>query len=218
MTVTVQEQGRRIHFGVQGSERGNPINGRHAVRGAQPLRRILPGLRSKEAEPDLGHARQGGPMMGKFFQVVRSCKKLRTDGAVNDDPVTLDVPENAIIRSRSPAGIVFGLKAVNGNDQVQIGEFSPFGRNRPDSAGDDLNFDPHRVELRDETGQLPMTNQRFAADNGYVQRTEAPGPIRGPSPPGRRPAIRSDPGWGVRCSDVPVRMRSSQDISTDTAS
>ena len=80
--------------------------------------------------------------MGKFLQVVRLCKKPRADGAVNDDPVTLYVPENAIIRSRSPAGIVFGPKAVNGNDQVQIGEFSPFRRNRPDSAGDDLNSIP----------------------------------------------------------------------------
>jgi hypothetical protein len=113
-------------------------------------------------------------MMGKFLQVVRLCKKPRTDGAVNDDPVPLDVPDDAIVCGRSPASIMFGLKAVNGNDQVQIGEFSPFRRNRPHSAGDHLNFNAHRVELRYENGQLPITNQRFAADDGYVQRTEAP--------------------------------------------
>ena len=47
--------------------------------------------------------------MSEFLQVVQLRKKPRDDGAVNDDPVTIDVSDNAIVRSRSPAGIVFGL-------------------------------------------------------------------------------------------------------------
>jgi hypothetical protein len=64
---------------------------------------------------------------------------------VNRDPVTIDVSENAIIRGRSPARVVFGLKSVDGNDEVQIGEFSPLGGNRADGAGHHLNLDSHRV-------------------------------------------------------------------------
>ncbi len=88
--------------------------------------------------------------------------------------MTINVSEDAIIRRRSPARVVFGLKAVDGDDDVQIGDFRPLGGDRADGAGHHLNLYPHRVEMPDETCQLPITNQRLADDDGDVKRTEAP--------------------------------------------
>ncbi len=51
--------------------------------------------------------------MYEFFQVIGLRKKLWDDGAMNDDLVPPDIPENAFIGSRSPADIVIGFKTVN---------------------------------------------------------------------------------------------------------
>jgi hypothetical protein len=135
---------------------------------------MLSYLRCEEAEPNLANTCLGRPSVGKLLQVVQSHKKLPGDGAVNDDLVTIDVPEDASVRRRCAARIVFGLKAVNGNHQMQIAEFRPFGRDRANGAGHHLNLYTHHVELPDETGQLPVTNQRLAPDQGDMQGTEPP--------------------------------------------
>jgi len=127
MAVAAEDHVRGIHLGLQGTQRCDSINCGRAVRGRQPLRRAVPRLRREQAEPDLPDACLQRPETSKIVQVVHSREKRRPDGAVNRDPVTLDVSENAIVRGRGPARVVFGLKAVDRNHQVQIREFRPLG-------------------------------------------------------------------------------------------
>src|SRR6185436_15013680 len=52
ITVAVENHFRRIYFGVQVWQRGDSSDRGFAVRGCEPLRRAVPHLGRKQAEPD----------------------------------------------------------------------------------------------------------------------------------------------------------------------
>jgi hypothetical protein len=171
MTIAVDYQFRRVDLWVERPKCGNLIDRDHALGCRETLGAVLSFLGREQTEPDLTNIFLERPRVNEFLQVARLRKELRDDGAVNDDPVTADVPQDALIGGWSPPRIVFGPKTINRNNQVQIGQFSPFLRDGANGAGDDLDLYLHDIKLPDETGQFSKANQRFTADEGDMQRT-----------------------------------------------
>ena len=148
MTKALKNQVRRMDFGVFGSKRVNSINRDTALRSREPFRYLHSSLWREQAEQDLANAFLIRPEVNKFLQ-VSGRKKSRNYGAVNDDPVTRHMPEDALVGCRRTSGIMVIFKAVHRNSQVQIGEFSPLRRYLADSARNDLHFYSQIVQFRD---------------------------------------------------------------------
>jgi hypothetical protein len=66
---------------------------------------------------------------------------------------------------------MFGTKSINRNNQMKIWELSPFVRKRPDGTCHHLHLDPKHGELRNNPGNLPVSNQRLSANYRNVQRS-----------------------------------------------
>ncbi len=161
---------RHVHRRELRRERGDAIDRRRPIRRREPLRGMLAGLRRVEAEPELADVRVGRQPQDELPEVGRIRQERRCDRAMNDDAVAVDVPEDAIEGGRSPARVVLGRQPVDGDDNPQVRETTPSGRNRADGARDQLHLDPHPIEPADYLGQLARPQQGLAADERDVQR------------------------------------------------
>jgi hypothetical protein len=64
---------------------------------------------------------------------------------------------------------VFGLKAIDGYDDVELSESLPFGGDYAEGAGDDLGVDAACFDLGQEEFELSIADQGVAADQGDVE-------------------------------------------------
>jgi hypothetical protein len=60
---------------------------------------------------------------------------------VDADAVSDNILQNSVVRSRSAAGIVFGLKAVDRDGEIESRQCGPVCRKWTKRAGDELNVD-----------------------------------------------------------------------------
>jgi hypothetical protein len=65
---------------------------------------------------------------------------------------------------------VIGLQAVNRDDQVQRIDLRPLRRDRTNGAGDELDFDAHLIQSRQQNVQFAEPHQRLAAHDREVER------------------------------------------------
>lgn len=92
---------------------------------------------------------------------------------MHDDRMALDVPQDAFIcRGRAPY-VVIGLQAVNRDDQMQSFDLRPLRRNLANGAGDQLDFDAHLIQSRQQDVQFAEPDKRLAAHDGEVERAMA---------------------------------------------
>jgi hypothetical protein len=64
---------------------------------------------------------------------------------------------------------VFGLQAVDGDDDVEPLKVRPMSGNWAESAGNDLNENIAAVELREDRFELAITDEGVSADEGDVE-------------------------------------------------
>ena len=84
-----------------------------AIGRRQALGGDLADLRRIEADPDLADLGTLGPEAEELLEVTGPDDLLPGDGAVDRDPVTGYVLEDALVGCRRPAGVVLGLQAVD---------------------------------------------------------------------------------------------------------
>src|SRR5262249_43633219 len=89
---------------------------------------------------------------------------------MHGDVVAGDVFENSWIRRRRAAGIVLGLQTVDRHNDRKPIDSAPLRGNFADRTGHELNVNSARGEEREKRVQLAISNERFAADNGQVER------------------------------------------------
>jgi hypothetical protein len=93
---------------------------------------------------------------------------------VNDDSVSGDVLQNAIVSCGSPAAIMLLLQAVDGNSQMEIVELAPGCRDGPNGAGDKLHLNAQRLQFRQQLVKLPVADQGFTSNDGDMKGTKLP--------------------------------------------
>jgi hypothetical protein len=89
---------------------------------------------------------------------------------VDGDSGVLDIFEDALVGGGLAAFVVFGLKAIDGYDDVELSKSLPVGGDDAEGAGDDLGVDAAGFDLGQEEFELTIADQRVAADQGDVQR------------------------------------------------
>ena len=81
-----------------------------------------------------------------------------------------DVLEDAIVGGRRPPRVVFGLEAVDGDDDLQAWNVAPLERYLAHGARDDLHVNPAFRQQRQQRVQLAVADERLAADNRQMKR------------------------------------------------
>src|SRR5262245_5195463 len=91
------------------------LNGLLALFGREAFGRMVSLLRRKHTHPDLFDPPAGRPELEKVLQISRSLHHLPRDRTMNDHLVAFDVLNDLLVSCRSSAGVMLGLKAVNGD-------------------------------------------------------------------------------------------------------
>lgn len=127
-------------------------------------------LRGVEAHPQSVNLWAAAPERHVFFEVARARKHLVRDGPVNVDLAAFDVFEDALVGGGLAANVVMLWETVNGDGNAETWDLHPFGRDGDDSAGDNEREDVERAEGGENTTELAMADQGFAAHQGNVDR------------------------------------------------
>jgi hypothetical protein len=127
-------------------------------------------LRGVEAHPEAVNLWAVAPERHVFFEVAGARKHLARDGPVNVDLAAFDVFEDALVGGGLAANVVMFRETVNGDGNAETGDLHPLGRDGYDSAGDNEGENVERAESRENTAELPMADQGFAAHQGNVDR------------------------------------------------
>lgn len=172
--------GRHVQFGVHIGEVGQVVNDAGALRGGEHLGELITDLGCKQTEPDLVNLLAWCPKIEEFLQVTGTLHHLTSDGAVDDDLLTFNVFQDTVISGRSAADIVLGCETVDGDDNGQVCQIGPFGRQGTEGAGDDLDVDAAGEQLGHELLQFTVANQRVPADDGEMEGLEPVNDLKDP--------------------------------------
>jgi hypothetical protein len=125
-------------------------------------------LGRKQTEPDAANLLAIRPKISELTQVARTLEVQASNGAVHGDLVPANVFENPFVgRGRTPL-VVFRLQAIDGHNDVQARNVSPRNRDLANGAGNELYFDLHVGQLREQDSEFVVTNQRFSAYDRHV--------------------------------------------------
>jgi hypothetical protein len=144
-------------------------DGLGAFGGTQDFWELIADLRSKKTEPHFLDFPARSPEFQKFFQIAGALHHVRGDGAVDGDTLIGDIFQDALVGGGCAPKVMFGLQTVDGDHDVQALEMSPVRMHFAESAGDDLDMSAARNNLRDQSFELAITDERVAADDGEVQ-------------------------------------------------
>jgi len=171
--VAVEDGERHVDFGKRVAEARQFGNDGLPIEGSEALWTVFALLRREEAEPDVFHFGATRPEIGEIAEIARALDLRACDGAMDGDLVTSDVFQNAVVGCGRAPRVMLGLQAVNGDDQMKVGDAAPLERNGANSAGNELDFDIHGGQLGKEGAQFAIANQRLAADDGEMQGFDA---------------------------------------------
>lgn len=155
---------RHVELGILLSQLQHIGDGLGAFSGREDFGKVIADLRSEHAEPhffDFGVRR---PEFQKLSKIAGAFHHLSCHRAVDGDFLSGDVFQNASVGGGGTASVVFGLQAINGNDDVQARHVGPSGVRGTEGAGDDLHVDSTSEQLGNERLELAITNQGIAAD------------------------------------------------------
>ena len=82
-----------------------------------------------------------------------------------------DILENPVIGSWLAALVVFGLKTIDGDDNIQPFIFAPFRRHNAESAGNDLRMNAARFDLGNQLFEFPVTDERIPTHQRHMERS-----------------------------------------------
>jgi hypothetical protein len=89
---------------------------------------------------------------------------------MNNDGMVHYVAENPFVGGRLSPFVMLWLKAIDRDNQIQLGECRPVLWKGTERAGDKLHENSHPQELGQQDFQLPKPDQRISAHNGEVKR------------------------------------------------
>jgi hypothetical protein len=152
--------------GPQAEEFGDDLGtdgGREDLRAGGAL------LGSEDAHPDLAGFRAVAPEAEELFEVAGPAGDLSGDGAVDGDFGLSEVFEDALVGCGGAAEVVFGLEAVDRDDDIQAFEAGPVSGNGTEGAGDDLEMDAAAVDLGEQSFEFAEAHEGIAADERDVE-------------------------------------------------
>jgi hypothetical protein len=93
---------------------------------------------------------------------------------MDDDLMASDVVQDALVSSGLAPYIVVLGKAIHRHYQVQARERRPMRRDGPHGACYQLHLETHPIQSRQQGVQFAITDERFAAHDGQMQRPVSP--------------------------------------------
>src|SRR6185312_6978918 len=166
----LDEAARHVEPGIKLTQTEELSDDLIAFPGGGNLGQLVAALGSEDAHPDLLDVGVDRPELQELLQVAGAADHGGGDGAVDDDLVAGDVLVDALVGGGSAAHIVFGLQAVNGNHQLEVGQADPGLREDAEGAGDHLHERSHGQQAGDDDLHFAIADQGIAADDGNVER------------------------------------------------
>lgn len=141
-----------------------------AVGGQKHFRALFADLGSVDADPDTVHFRARAPEGDIFFEVTGAFEHRACDDPVNVDFAAFDIFENAFVGGGLAADVVVLGEAVDRDGDADARQLHPFDGDGNDGAGDDEGENIHAAEDGENAAELFVADERFAADEGNVNR------------------------------------------------
>src|SRR6266852_4254990 len=151
-------------------QRGQALSEGGAIIRGQHFGTLLTELRGVNAYPNAVDLRASAPERDIVLQVV-----VASEHGTRDDPMGIDlaafyVLENALVGCGLAANIVMLGETVDGNRDAQARDAHPLHRDGNHGAGNHESEYTQLAEGGENAAQLAMTDQRFAAHQGNVER------------------------------------------------
>ncbi len=131
---------------------------------------VAPRCGREDAHPDLLCLGAFGPELKKPLEISGLVCDLAGNRAVDRNACLRKVLQYTLVGCRCATYIVFGLQAVDGDDDVEALECRPMSGNGAEGAGDDLDMNAAAVELGQDRFELAIADEGVAADEGDVER------------------------------------------------
>lgn len=127
-------------------------------------------MRCEDAHPDLASFEAVGPEAEELFKVTGPAGDLSGDGAVDGDSGLSNVFEDALVSCGGAAEVMFGLEAVDRDDDIQAFEGAPVSGNGTEGAGNDLEMDAAAIDFGEQGFEFAEAHKGIAADERDVER------------------------------------------------
>jgi hypothetical protein len=138
--------------------------------GREDLRAGCSSLWCEDAHPDLLCFGSFGPELKKPLEIPGLVCNLAGDGAVDRNARLRKVLQYTLVGRRCATYIVFGLQAVDGDDNVEALKCCPMSGDGAEGAGDNLGMNAATVKFGEDRFELAIADEGIAADEGYVER------------------------------------------------
>ena len=159
-----------VEDGIEGAKTKELCDDGRTDGGCEDLRARCSSLWREDAHPDLLCLGAFGPELQKPLEISGLVCDLAGNRAVDRNACLRKVLQYTLVGCRCATYIVFGLQAVNGDDDVEALECRPMRRNGTEGAGDDLDVNAAAVEFGQDHLELAVADEGVAADEGDVER------------------------------------------------
>jgi hypothetical protein len=158
-----------VEDGIEGTETKKLRDNGRSDGGSKDLRPCCSELWRENAHPNLFCFGAFGPKLEKPLEISGLVCDLTGNRAVDRHTCLRKVLQYTLVSCRCATYIVFGLQAVDGDDDVEPLKVRPMSGNWAESAGNDLNKNIAAVELRKDRFELAITDEGVSADEGDVE-------------------------------------------------
>jgi len=123
-----------------------------------------------DADPNAIHFGPGAPERDVLLEIAGAFEHRARDDPVNVDFAAFDIFQDAFVGSGLTADVVVFGKAVDRDGDTNARELHPLDGNGNHGAGDHQRENIHAAENRENAAEFFVTNERFAANQGNVNR------------------------------------------------
>jgi hypothetical protein len=159
-----------VEDGIEGAKAKEFCDDGCAEGGCEYLGARCSTLWGEDAHPDLSCLGAFGPELKKPLEISGLVCDLAGDGAVDRNARLREVLQYTLVGCRCATYIVFGLQAVDRDDDIEAFKVCPMSGDGSEGAGDDLDVNVAAVELGQDRFEFPVADERVAADEGDVKR------------------------------------------------
>jgi hypothetical protein len=159
-----------VEDGIEGAKAKEFCDDGRADRGCEDLRARCSPLWREDTHPDLLCLGALGPELKKPLEISGLLCDLAGDGAVDRNARLREVLQYTLVSCWCATYIVFGLQAVDGDDDVETLKVSPMRGNGAKGAGDNLDVNAAAVEFWQDRLELAVADEGVATDEGDVKR------------------------------------------------
>ena len=134
------------------------------------LRALFTDLRGVNADPNAIHFGPSAPERDVLLEIAGAFEHRARDHPVHVDFAAFDIFQDAFVGSGLTADVVVFGKAVDRDGDTNARELHPLDGNGNHGTGDHQRENIHAAENRENAAEFFVTDERFAANQGNVNR------------------------------------------------